>query len=317
MDSIKILVIAGPTAVGKTAFAIHAASAFNGEIISCDSMQIYRGMDIGTAKPSKEELERTPHHLIDIADPSDEFSAARFSDMAQMAIEDVSNRGRLPIICGGTGLYLDGILYEMDYGNSPSDPDIRRELEEIYEKSGPLPLHEELKKRDPVAAEAIHPNNVKRMIRALERLRLGEKSLKPFSSERIRKEGLDPLLIGLTRPREELYERIDLRVDKMMEEGLEEEVKRLSESGLTLENTSMLGIGYKEIYQYLQGGSTIDEAVKKIKTGTRHYAKRQFTWFRRYDTMKWIDISRYGTEEKAIEAMDEMISTWLDEADNG
>lgn len=308
----KTLVIAGPTAVGKTAFALHAAGRFDGEIISCDSMQIYRGLDIGTAKPSKYELASCPHHMIDIIDPSEDFSAARYADMARDAIKDVSERGKLPIVCGGTGLYLDGILYDMDYGQGPVDEKLRRSLEERLEKEGPLPLHEELKSLDPAAAQEIHPNNAKRLVRALERIHLGEGQVTPFKERRKENPDLDPLLIGLSRDREELYDRINARVDIMMEEGLLHEVKGLVDSGLDLENISMLGIGYKELLEHIRSGIDLDEAVDNIKKASRHYAKRQFTWFRRYDRMNWVDLSAFGSEDEAIDEMDAMIEEWLD-----
>ena len=312
-NRIKTLVIAGPTAVGKTEFALHAASAFDGEIISCDSMQIYHGMDIGTAKPSSEEMALCPHHMIDIADPSKPFSAAMFAEMARSAISDISSRGKLPVICGGTGLYLDGVLYDMDYGNNPENIEIRRFYTEMAEKDGPLALHEELRKKDPAAAEEIHPNNIKRIIRALERISLGEENLQPFSSRRTENSEIDPLIIGLSRPREELYDRINRRVDIMMEMGLEDEVKGLVDSGLSLENISMQAIGYKEILECLNGESTMEEAVDRIKKNSRHYAKRQFTWFKRYDKMEWVDISAFGSEKEAMDEMDRMIEIWLKE----
>lgn len=308
---IKTLLIAGPTAVGKSTFALHVAREFDGEIISCDSMQIYRGMDIGTAKPTKEELAICPHHLIDIADPAERFSAAKYAKLARKAIKDVAGRGKLPIVCGGTGLYLDGILYEMAYGAGPCDDNIRKILEERAEKEGPLPLHDELKNLDPAAAEDIHPNNVKRIIRALERLKLGEDGLRPFSSERMPYPDIEPLLIGLERPREELYERINERVDIMMDAGLLKEVEALRSEGSSSENIAMQAIGYKELLAYLDGEMSLSDAVDKIKTGSRHYAKRQFTWFRRYDRMKWLDISSFETETDAMRQMDGIIELWL------
>jgi len=308
---IKVLVIAGPTAVGKSAFALHAAREFDGEIISCDSMQIYRGMDIGTAKPSEKELAACPHHLIDIADPAEGFSAAKYAKLAKEAIKDTAGRGKLPIVCGGTGLYLDGILYEMDYGAGPANENIRKTLEERAKTEGPLPLHEELKTLDPAAAEEIHPNNAKRIIRALERLKLGEDGLRPFSSERRPYTDIDPLLIGLERPRDELYDRINERVDAMMDAGLVKEVEALRSVGLDSENIAMQAIGYKELFACLDGKMSLSDAVEKIKTGSRHYAKRQFTWFRRYDKMKWLDISSFETETEAMRQMDGIVELWL------
>ena len=236
-----------------------------------------------------------------------------YADMARNAISEISSRDKLPIVCGGTGLYLDGILYDMDYGINPENVEIRRFYTEMAEKDGPLALHEELKKKDPAAAEEIHPNNIKRIIRALERISLGEENLQPFSSRRTDNSQIDPLIIGLSRPREELYDRINRRVDKMMELGLEDEVKGLVDSGLSLENMSMQAIGYKEILEYFSGECTMDEAVDRIKKNSRHYAKRQFTWFRRYDRMEWVDISAFGSEKEAMDEMDRMIERWLKE----
>ena len=308
---IKTVAITGPTADGKSAFALHAAKRFDGEIISCDSMQIYRCLDIGTAKPTVKELATCPHHLIDIVDPSDDFSAARYAAMAREAIEEVSMRGKLPVICGGTGLYLEGILYDMDYGPGPADDDIRTELESRLQKEGSLPLHRELQTLDPAAAEDIHPNNAKRIIRALERIRLGEGGITSYRSSRRDNPVIEPLLIGLEMDRAALYERINTRVDRMMDQGLLDEVSGLVKSGLSTENISMLGIGYKELIDHINGERSFEDAVEKIKTGTRHYAKRQFTWFRRYDRMNWIDISAYDSEEEAMQTMDTMIEDWL------
>jgi len=311
----KILVIAGPTAVGKTAFACHAADEFDGEIISCDSMQIYRGLDIGTAKPSREELALHPHHLIDIIDPDEEFSAARYVELARARINEVAERGKLPIICGGTGLYLDGIIYEMDYGAGPEDEIFRRTMETVAETEGPTALHKRLKDRDPLAAEDIHPNNTKRIIRALERIHLGEESLKAFSRKKKDNPSVEPLLIGLERPRKDLYDRINQRVDQMIDGGLIGEVEQLLHGGIGPHKPSMQAIGYKEIVDYFDGRLDYDASIDRIKTGSRHYAKRQFTWFRRYDKMKWLDISEYDSDEKAMEAMDQLISEWLEGQD--
>lgn len=308
----KVIFIVGPTAVGKTDVACHLADKFNGEIISCDSMQIYRGMDIGTAKPTKDELKKYPHHLIDIIDPSEDFSAAKYVELAEDAIRSIVGRGKVPIVCGGTGLYLDGILYDMDYGKGPEDPEYRKSLEERAEKEGSLALHEYLRTQDPDAALVIHPNNTKRVIRALERIHLGEESIKPFKKRTTPAPMIDPMLVGLYRPRGELYERINIRVDRMMEDGLLDEVRGLLDSGLTPDMTSMQGIGYKELIDHLQGGCTLEDAVNKIKLNTRHYAKRQLTWFRSYDKMIWMDTAYYVSEEIIVHSIDCMIRYWLD-----
>ncbi len=298
-EKTRVLVIAGPTAVGKTGFAIRAARHFGGEIVSCDSMQVYRFMDIGSAKPTREEREAVPHHLIDFVDPGEEFSAAKYADLARSSIGEIAGRGKLPIVCGGTGLYLNGILYEMDFGEGPKDPELRRRLEARAEAGGGLPLHEELSRRDPEAAARIHPNNVKKVIRALERLELGEGGLRDFHDIAVPNPALDPVLIGLSRERAELYARIDERVDRMIGAGLAAEVQGLLDRGLSEENISMLGIGYKEMLPFLRGETTLEEAAERIKRNTRRFAKRQFTWFRRYDTMRWLNISDYPSEEEA------------------
>lgn len=301
MEVIRVLVIAGPTAVGKTAFAIEIAKRCGGEIVSCDSMQIYRYMDIGSAKPSREELAAVPHHLIDIVDPGEEFSVARYQKLAMEAIRDIHARGKLPVICGGTGLYLNSILYEMQFGEGPKDPALRERLERIAREEGSAALHGLLLQKDPEAAARIHPNNAKKLIRALERLELGEGAVQAFQDVRTPNPELDPILVCLDRDREELYERIDRRVDLLMEAGLAEEVRMLQDMGLSESNISMLGIGYKEMLAWLRGECTREEAADRIRRNTRHYAKRQLTWFRRYDTMKWLNISAYDTEEAALE----------------
>ena len=304
---VRILVIAGPTAVGKTAFAIKAARAFDGEIVSCDSMQIYKYMAIGSAAPSAEELAAIRHHLIGVLEPEDGCTAARYAGMAEEAIRDISSRGKLPVICGGSGLYLNAILYKMDFGQAAADPKIRKELESVAAED-PQELHRMLAEKDPDAARAIHPNNTKKLIRALERLAAGEGKLSAFSGIREKNPSYDPLCVCLTRNRQELYERIDRRVGMMVDAGLLEEVSSLRERGLDTGYISMLGIGYKEILAYMDGGSSLDEALDRIRKNTRHYAKRQFTWFRRYSDMTWFDISGYSDDEKAGEALIE----WLE-----
>jgi len=311
---IRILVIAGPTAVGKTAFALEAAKRYGGEIVSCDSMQIYRYMDIGSAKPTKEEREEIPHHLVDCIDPLDmtgegSFSAARYAALAAEAIQDIHLRGKLPVIVGGTGLYLNALLYEMDFGSTGSDPALRAELSGIAEdENGHQKLHTMLREKDPAAAERIHPNNVKKVIRALERLMGGEESLQSFEEIRRENPRYTPLMVGLTRNRQELYERINGRVLQMMEDGLVEEVKTLQTMGLSEQNIAMLGIGYKECLPLLRGECSPEETTDLIQKNTRHLAKRQLTWFRRYDKIVWFDISDYDDEKQALEA----IFAWLD-----
>lgn len=306
--NIKAIVVAGPTAVGKTEYSIEVARNFEGEIVSCDSMQLYKFMNIGSAKPTPRELEMAPHHLVDIIDPREEFSVAKYQKLALSAIEDIHSRGKMPIISGGTGLYLNSLLYEMDFGGSTKDSAFRRRMEEIALTDGPDRLYQMLSERDPDAAKRLHPNNVKRVIRALEAVEQG-KSISSFECVTRERPGLDAEMIALERDREELYERINLRVDKLIDMGLIEEVKGLMDMGLKASDISMKGIGYKEIIEHLDGDISLEEAVDKVKKNTRHYAKRQMTWLRRYDNIKWFNLSNYSSESEAKED----IIAWLKE----
>ncbi len=303
----KIIALAGPTAVGKTKFAIKLANEFDGEIVSCDSMQLYKYMNIGSAKPTAEEMSQARHHLVDMIDPREDFSAAMYQKLAKQAIADIFSRGKLPVVSGGTGLYLNSLLYDMDFSAPPQNPQYRQELLEIAEKQGGNVLHEMLAERDPQAAAAIHPNNSRKVIRALERLKEGEGRLRPFSSIRKETEDYGVLLIALTRNRPELYDRINRRVDILVEQGLFEEVEMLMNMGLTIDNISMKGIGYKEIFEFFSGKYSREEAIDTIKKNTRHYAKKQLTWFRRYDKMNWYNISEYDNDDTAAE----VISEWV------
>lgn len=298
----QIAVIAGPTAVGKTKFAIEAARALDGEIISCDSMQLYRYMDIGSAKPTAEELSMAKHHLVDVIDPSQPFSAAMYQKMAKEAIEEVFSRGKLPIISGGTGLYLNTLIYDMDFSGADRDDRLRLELEEEARVNGPEALHRRLEELDQDAAERIHPNNVKRVIRALEGALTGH-NIRDFRECISKCKDYDINLIILSRNREELYDRINKRVDILVQEGLFEEVDCLMSKGLTEDDISMKGIGYKEIIGYFHGNYDKDEAIDLIKKNTRHFAKRQITWFKRYKEAKWLNISSYTNDEQAAEVM--------------
>ena len=299
MNTNRILVIAGPTAVGKTEYAIEAAKAFNGEIVSCDSMQLYKYMDIGSAKPTQEERSQAVHHLIDFLDPREDFSVARYQEMARNAIDDILSRGKLPVISGGTGLYLNSILYDMDFAGASGDDELRESLKAKAADEGPESLHAMLAQLDPAAAERIHPNNTKKIIRAIERLKAGEGEVRPFNGNIAENPDYDPLLVCLTRDREELYDRINRRVDLLIESGLIDEVKSLTEMGLNAEDISMKGIGYKEIIEYLDGEVSLEEAIDNIKKNTRHYAKRQLTWLRRYDKMNTVNLSEYLNDEEA------------------
>lgn len=301
MSQRKIIVIAGPTAAGKTEYAVRTAEELGGEIVSCDSMQLYRYMDIGSASPTKEELARVPHHLVSVLDPKDPCSAARYQEMAKQAIDDIFERGRIPIVAGGTGLYLDALLYDMDFAVVKGDPAFRKEMKELAEREGKEVLYSRLQEADPKAAERIHPNNVKRVIRALEAAELGSGIEDIGRAGRQKTKDYDAVLIGLSRDRAELYERINSRVEKMKESGLVDEVKTLLSMGLTEDDISMKGIGYKEIIEYIEGKTDLETALDNVAKNSRHYAKRQMTWFRRYEDMKWFDLSSYDSSDKALE----------------
>ena len=307
MSNEKIIVIAGPTAVGKTDVAIGLCLALGTEIVSCDSMQIYKYMDIGSAKPTPEERAAAVHHMVDIIDPHDDFSVVRYRDMADRCIEDITGRGMTPIVSGGTGLYLDSLLYDLDFGGA-NEPDLeaRRELYHIAEEEGPATLHDILESLDKDAAGRIHPNNVKRVVRAIEAATSGE-PLDDFADVSEREMRREAVLIGLRRSRPDLYDRIDRRVDIMIENGLEDEVRTLISMGLTADDPAMKGIGYKEMIAYLEGEYGFDEAVRLIKRNSRRYAKRQMTWLNRYKTMEWFSFEEYNDTN----VMTEAILEWL------
>ncbi len=287
----KIPVIAGPTAVGKTEYAIRIARALGGEIVSADSMQIYRYMDIGSAKPDAREQAAARHHLVDAVDPRTPCSAAEYRDIAKKCIREIFERNRLPVLCGGTGLYISALIYDMDFSNSPRDDGLRQHYQRIAEEQGRKYLHSLLEKIDPDAAARIHPNNVKKVIRAIEAAKHGEK-IPAFENSFRPAADYEYILIGLRRPREELYDRINRRVDVMMDSGLEDEVRRLVGMGLTAEDNAMKGIGYKEMIGFLNGEYDRETAKELIRRNSRRYAKRQMTWFRRYPDMRWFDITR-------------------------
>ena len=303
MTGRKIIVIAGPTACGKTEYAIKVAQHADGEIVSCDSMQLYKYMSIGSAKPTPEEQAAVRHWLVDEIDPRDEFSVARYRDMAKDAINDILSRGKVPVVAGGTGLYLNSILYDMDFSDADKDTELRKTLMDEAELFGPEFVHKKLEMIDPIKASKIHPNNLKKVIRALEGASSG-KGIADFSDLRTRTADYDVLLIGITRDRDELYDRINRRVDIMVEQGLFKEVEELLEMGLQEEDISMKGIGYKEIIAYFDGVYSKEDAIEKIKQNTRHLAKRQLTWFRRYEDMHWVNISELGDEG----ALDEILT---------
>lgn len=291
-DSIKpkIYGVVGPTASGKTAYAIELAKKCGGEVISCDSMQIYRHMDIGTAKPTKDEMDGIPHHMIDIAEPWENYSVARFVTEARSCIDDVLARGRVPILCGGTGLYFDSVIKNIDFAENESDPEYRSELQKAAEEHGNEYVHDMLKKVDQKSAEAVHPNNLKRVIRAFEIYKTTGKTKTELDRESVRESLYNAEIYGLNRPREELYERINKRVDIMLENGLLDEVKNLLEMGISRDATSMQAIGYKELVEYFEGRCTLDAAIDKIKQESRRYAKRQLTWFKRNNEIIWLNM---------------------------
>jgi len=285
----KVIVIAGPTASGKTDLAIELALKVNGEIISADSMQIYREMNIGTAKPTMEERKGIPHHMMDIVYPDEEFSVAQFQKGAKECIKDILSRGKVPIVAGGTGLYINTLVYNITFSETITDWNYRKKLENIAREQGAEALHLLLQKVDPVSAEKIHPNNVKRVIRALE---VYETTGKPISQHQMESRQIKPeydyKIFGIEVDRDVLYSRIDVRVDKMMEMGLYEEVENILNKGYSPDLVSLQGIGYKEIIMAIQGECTLGEAVDKIKLNTRHLAKRQMTWFRKTENLKWM-----------------------------
>ncbi|MDE6758571.1 MAG: tRNA (adenosine(37)-N6)-dimethylallyltransferase MiaA [Clostridia bacterium] len=283
----KIVVISGPTASGKSTFGVNIAKKINGEIISCDSMQIYKRMNIGTAKISIDEMQGVAHHMIDVVEPEDEFSVGEYSLQANDIIKDIISRGKMPIIVGGTGLYIDSILYPMTFGGNKSE-EIRRSLEEEHAKFGNEYMYNKLVKIDPVDAEKIHPNNVKRVLRALE-IYLVTGKCKSSMMDEERQKQYDSCMVVLNPNRELLYKKIDLRVDKMFNEGLTEEVRGLLADGVSFNHQSMQAIGYKEFREFFENQIDGNVLREKIKQNSRNYAKRQITWLKKYDFAKWFD----------------------------
>ena len=300
-----LIILTGPTAVGKTKASIGLAKALNGEIISADSMQVYKYMDIGSAKIRPEEMDGIKHYMIDELEPDEEFHVVRFQQMAKAAMEEIYAKGKVPIVVGGTGFYIQALLYDIDFTENEEDTAYRMELEQIAKENGPEKLHEMLREVDPESADAIHANNVKRVIRALEFYKLtGQKISEHNEKERAKKSPYEFCYFVLNDDRKLLYDRIDLRIDKMMEEGLLEEVSSLKNKGYTKDMVSMQGLGYKEILDYLNGECSLEEAIYILKRDTRHFAKRQLTWFRRERDVIWVDKNNYDhDEEKILEVM--------------
>lgn len=297
-----LVILTGPTAVGKTKTSIALAKAINGEIISADSMQVYRGMDIGSAKIRPEEMEGVPHYLIDVLEPEEEFNVVRFQQLAKMAMEEIYAKGKIPILVGGTGFYIQAILYDIDFTENEENTQIRAELEALAEEKGAEVLHGMLKEVDPESAEQIHANNVKRVIRALEFYRLTGSKISEHNEEQRQKESpYNAAYFVLNDERAKLYERIDYRVDVMLEEGLLAEVQALREKGYTRGMVSMQGLGYKEILAYLDGEIALEEAVYILKRDTRHFAKRQLTWFKREKDVIWLNKPDFQYKEEALQ----------------
>ena len=304
-----LIILTGPTAVGKTELSIRLAKAVNGEIISADSMQVYKKMDIGTAKIRPEEMQGVKHYLIDCLEPDEDFNVVLFQKMAKDAMEKIYDAGHIPIIAGGTGFYIQALLYDINFDNVNEESEYRKYLKDMADKEGNEVLHGMLAKVDEKSAKDIHPNNVKRVIRALEYFHQTGKKISEHNEEQ--SQNVSPynfVYFVLNDDRKLLYERIDRRVDEMFEEGLEQEVKRLIDSGLTRENISMQGIGYKEMFDYFAGMYDIDTAKELIKQDTRHFAKRQLTWFRREKDVTWINYENYNhSKDDMLEAMIEII----------
>lgn len=296
-----LIILTGPTAVGKTALSVELAKKIGGEIISADSMQVYRFMDIGSAKIKQEEMQGIPHHLIDVLMPEEEFNVFHFQEMAKTAIREIYERGNIPIIAGGTGFYIQALLYDIAFNEEEGASKVRVRLEEEAESLGNLALFERLKNLDPESAEIIHPNNTKRLIRALEYYELNGSKISDHN--RIEREKQSPYAFCyfvLNDDREKLYSRIEKRVDEMLSDGLLEEVKKLKNMGYHKEMVSMQGLGYKEILSYLEGECSLEEAVYLIKRDTRHFAKRQLTWFRREKAVIWVDKKKFDYDNQKI-----------------
>lgn len=296
-----LVILTGPTAVGKTALSIKLASEIGGEIISADSMQVYRQMNIGSAKIKPEEMGGIPHHMIDILEPEEEFNVCLFEKLALEAMEQIYERGHIPVVVGGTGFYIQALLYQIDFTEEETDTAYRDKLWQLGEEKGNHYLHELLRKVDPKSAEEIHENNRKRVIRALE---FYENCGKPISThnkeQRQKTSAYNSCYFVLTDDRKKLYERIESRVDQMLSKGLVDEVRTLKERGCNASMVSMQGLGYKEILEYLDGRCSLLEAVEKIKKETRHFAKRQLTWFRREKDVIWIDKQAFAYDEDAV-----------------
>ena len=290
MDRIPIIVITGATASGKTSLSIELAKSLGGEIVSADSMQIYKYMDIGTAKPTIEERENIPHHLLDIISPFESYSVADYVKDASCVVSDIYKRGKLPIVTGGTGLYVTSLVNDVDFDDTCDDPTLRDELFEIAKREGANKLLEILSEFDEISAKELHPNNVRRIVRAIEFYKTTGKTISEHKYEtKLKKSRFESIIFSISHDRGELYQRIEKRVDAMIEQGLTDEVKKLIDMGCSKKLQSMQAIGYKQLLDYFSGLSTFDEAIRIIKRDSRRYAKRQLTWIRRDDRVIYLD----------------------------
>ncbi|GMO03294.1 tRNA (adenosine(37)-N6)-dimethylallyltransferase MiaA [Lachnoanaerobaculum sp. JCM 36186] len=310
MTKNKLIILAGPTASGKTSVSIDLAKRLGGEIISADSMQVYKYMDVGTAKISVEEMQGVKHHLIDVLNPKEDFNIVKFQNMVKCSIEEIVKNGHIPILVGGTGFYIQSVIYDIDFNNEDDNSSVRKKLEEEYDAFGADFMHEKLKKIDIVSAQTIHKNNKKRIIRAIEYFLINNEPISSHNEvQREKKSPYDYRFFVLNPPRDILYERINKRVDIMVENGLVDEVKKLREMGLSTANISMQGIGYKEIIEYLDGEVSLETAIENIKQNTRHMAKRQVTWFKREKDVIYVDPFSFESNDKIVDYMIEKINT--------
>lgn len=309
MEKKKLVILTGPTAVGKTKLSIELARKIGGEIISADSMQVYKYMDIGSAKIRPEEMEEIPHFMVDELEPFEEFNVVVFQQKTKQYMEEIYQRGHIPILVGGTGFYIQAVLYDINFSEDDDNHQIREKLESLAKEKGAEYLHEELRKIDPASADAIHANNVKRVIRALEYYRLTGQKISEHNEEQRRKESpYDFSYFVLNDHRELLYERIDKRVDEMIKDGLVEEVRKLKNMGYDRSYVSMQGLGYKEILSFLEGEISLEEAIYILKRDTRHFAKRQITWFKREKEVIWVNKPELGyNNEKILDFMYQQI----------
>ncbi len=304
------IIIAGPTASGKTKISVELAKRLNGEIVNADSMQVYKELNIGTAKITEDEKENIPHHIFDVADKFEEFTVSNYRELALPLIKELISKNKTPIIVGGTGFYINSLLYDLEYGNSNKDEYLRKKYEDLAKEFGNEYVFNILKEMDVDSANKLHANDLKRVIRAIEIFETtGTKKSAMQNTMQNITTGLKPLILGLEFDRKKLYERINLRVDIMINNGLINEVKSLVNSGLNLKHQSMTGIGYKEVYSFLQNEITLDECIELIKKNTRNYAKRQVTWFKKVPNLKWVNMTNGLTEELLNEIVSEYKKT--------